>query len=85
MALPPRLFMEKERKRMKKTGGTGHEARNGRGTRLGLIICFLLGAALALAGVQGQRELTASGFGSEAGACRASVRGYPERCLHDGV
>ena len=66
MALPPRLFMEKERKRMKKTGGTGQEARNGRGTRLGLIICFLLGAALALAGVQGQRELTASGFGSEA-------------------
>ncbi len=35
-------------------------------TWAGLLLCFLIGAMLAAAGLQGQRELTESGFGSEA-------------------
>ena len=42
------------------------EIRAGIRTRVGLLLCFLIGMALAAAGLQGQRELTESGFGSEA-------------------
>ena len=35
-------------------------------TKIGLALCFVLGAALVLAGIQGQGALNESGFGSEA-------------------
>ena len=50
---------------MKGTGTLEREARTGVRTRIGLLICFLLGTALVIGGLQGQREQAASGFESE--------------------
>ena len=36
-------------------------------TKIGLALCFLAGLAMVLAGIQGQKELAESGFGSENG------------------
>ena len=36
-------------------------------TKIGLILCFLAGLAMVLAGIRGQQELAESGFGSESG------------------
>ena len=36
-------------------------------TKIGLALCFLAGLAMVLAGIQGQKELAESGFGSESG------------------